>query len=283
MGALSSDSGGDLHRSGAGTPMVLLHGVNLSWRIWRPVIPFLESHHDVLAPTLAGHLGGPRLTSPVQGVGPLADAIETMLDDLGIDRAHLVGNSLGGWLACELAERGRALSVVAFSPAGAWDSLRSMRRILRLMQLSKNSAGWPATRRLVARPGVRRSLMKMAFERGDLIPADVAIDMLDETQACVVLDGLIPWLRANPFLDEFRLEPSVPVRVAWPVTDRTIPYLPYGRAFRALLPGAELVGLRGVGHVPTYDDPRLVADTILEVSSRRTPVRTSNNPPRGDA
>jgi hypothetical protein len=57
----------------------------------------------------------------------------------------------------------------------------------------------------------------------------------------------------------------------------------YGRAFRALLPGAELVGLRGVGHVPTYDDPRLVADTILEVSTRRTPVRTSNYPPRGDA
>src|SRR5216683_2461332 len=110
------------HRGGAGEPMVLLHGFTDTWRAWTPVLAALEAHHDVFAPTLPGHHGG-QLVDHGMGfaIATLVDLIETQMDGLGFDRAHLVGSSLGGWLCLELAVRGRALSVVGVCPAGGWE------------------------------------------------------------------------------------------------------------------------------------------------------------------
>ena len=111
------------YAGGSGTPLVLLHGVGGTWRVWRPVLPLLERWHAVFAPTLPGHCGAERLAPGVApSVGALADGVAEQLDRAGIDRAHIVGNSLGGWVALELARRGRARSVVLFGPAGAWRS-----------------------------------------------------------------------------------------------------------------------------------------------------------------
>jgi pimeloyl-ACP methyl ester carboxylesterase len=107
------------HRAGAGPPLLCLHGFLDTWRTWELVLPVLERHHEVLAPTLPGHAGGVpigrRLTIEV-----LADGVECAMEEAGFDTAHLAGNSLGGYLALELAARGRAESVVAFAPAGGW-------------------------------------------------------------------------------------------------------------------------------------------------------------------
>lgn len=279
MGALTAY---DVYRGGAGTPLLLLHGLNLSWRIWQPVIPLLEEQHTVIAPTLAGHLGGPGLLAGSHGIAPVADAVENLLDDLGLERAHLVGNSLGGWLACELAHRGRALSVVAFSPAGAWTTRRDGRRVARLMRTARKRSAWPPARRLMANPGLRRRLMRPALERADRIATDLALAMLGEVQSCLLLEGLLGWLGPDGLSEPFDIDPSCRVRVAWPAADRTIPYVPYGRAFRALLPATtELVGLRGVGHVPTYDDPELVARTILQVTRGKNTPSESQPPTAG--
>src|ERR1700752_4614653 len=108
-----------VHRAGTGTPLLLLHGVGAIWRAWSPVLPYLEPHHDVIAPTLAGHGGGPPLDSGIApSVHALADSLEAELDRLGLQQVHIAGNSLGGWLGIELARRGRAKSLVLFSPAG---------------------------------------------------------------------------------------------------------------------------------------------------------------------
>src|ERR1700682_3913642 len=116
------------HRAGTGTPLLLLHGVGAIWRAWSPVLPYLEPHHDVIVPTLAGHGGGPPLDPQVApSVQAIADALEDELDKLGLQKVHIAGNSLGGWLGIELARRGRARSLVLFSPAGAWRSQRSIR------------------------------------------------------------------------------------------------------------------------------------------------------------
>ncbi|QFS90343.1 Soluble epoxide hydrolase [Mycobacterium sp. THAF192] len=100
--------------------IVLLHGATSSRRAWDDVIPAIESQHKVLAPTLAGHLGGrPMVAQPPQVVDSIVDDMCAHLDALDVDSAHLVGNSLGGWVALEMARRGRAKSVLALSPAGA--------------------------------------------------------------------------------------------------------------------------------------------------------------------
>ena len=116
---MSADAFTAQHRGGSGTPLVLLHGFTDTWRTWDLVLPALQRRHDVLAPTLAGHAGGPRLTGPLTET-LLVEAIEQAMDDAGFATAHIAGNSLGGYLALQLAARGRARSVVALAPAGGW-------------------------------------------------------------------------------------------------------------------------------------------------------------------
>ena len=99
--------------------MVCLHGFTDTWRTWELVLPALEREHDVLAPTLAGHAGGPPIEGEINDA-VLADAVERAMDEAGFETAHFVGNSLGGYLALQLAARGRARSVVALAPAGGW-------------------------------------------------------------------------------------------------------------------------------------------------------------------
>src|ERR1035441_566443 len=107
------------HRGGSGSPLVCLHGLSDTWRSWELVLPALERHHDVLAVTLAGHAGGPAIEGEITE-STLAAAVEAAMDAAGFETAHIVGNSLGGYVSLQLAARGRARSVVALAPAGGW-------------------------------------------------------------------------------------------------------------------------------------------------------------------
>ena len=112
-----------LYRAGEGEPVVLLHGFTGHWRHWKPVLADLVARYEVIAPTLSGHNGGPAYPSGMipEKVADAGDALERHLDQLGVGTAHIVGNSMGGAIALELAKRGRARSVVAISPGGGWE------------------------------------------------------------------------------------------------------------------------------------------------------------------
>lgn len=104
------------YRSGTGEPLVLLllHCAWMNWRAWTPVLPLLASGRDVLAPTLPGHLGGPKPPPRARlTLTSLADWAEVELDRAGFRCPDLTGNSLGALVALELARRGRARRVVA--------------------------------------------------------------------------------------------------------------------------------------------------------------------------
>src|SRR5215211_3464868 len=109
----------DHHRGGSGEPLVLLHGIGHTWRGWKPMLPPLEESFDVLAVDLPGFGHSPPLPPGLDSTPEaLADAVERVMDEAGFETAHLSGNSLGGWVAPELARRGRARTCVPISPAG---------------------------------------------------------------------------------------------------------------------------------------------------------------------
>lgn len=250
-------------------PLVLLHGLNGSSRIWAPVRDQLAEHHDVHAPTLPGHRDGPELAAGPCTIQTLADGLERQLDELGVDRAHVAGNSLGGWLALELGRRGRARSVIAFSPAGAWRTSGDRRRLLRLLRRGRRALlRHPDVATRVLRPApVRRAALRPIMERGDLVPPDAVPDLIADLTGCSAFEPLVDWVRRGgggfaPAREPF----GVPVRIAWAEQDRTIPLLRYGAPMVHAVPGSELVLLPDVGHVPMYDDPDLVVRTILEVT-----------------
>jgi pimeloyl-ACP methyl ester carboxylesterase len=110
-----------LSRHGVGSPLVLLHGLGSTRAAWDPVIPDLAGHFDVLAVDLRS-FGNSEPVPPHAEPDPafLAAAVADLLDELGIERPHVVGNSLGGWVALELAHVRPVASLTLLSPAGLW-------------------------------------------------------------------------------------------------------------------------------------------------------------------
>lgn len=244
---------------------VLFHGATSSRRAWDEVIPAIKSDCRILAPTLPGHFGGrPLQTEPAHVVDGIVDDMCAYLDGLGIGQAHLVGNSLGGWVALELARRGRAKSVLALSPAGAWRNPRDLRRLLTIFQLGAVGAQHTnLVSVLIRHPKMRRAFMRPVTEHGDRMSTSQVEAVLEDMAGCAVLTNLLAGARQRGPIAPFdRLD--CPVRIAWGVEDKTLPFMRYGVPMAAALPGAELRMVPGVGHVPMIDDPLLVARMISE-------------------
>jgi pimeloyl-ACP methyl ester carboxylesterase len=263
------------HRGGSGEPLVLIHGFSGTWRNWTPVLPALEASHDVLAVGLAGHHACPALPDGAQpGVPALADALERDLDAAGFDSAHVVGNSLGGWLAFELARRGRARSVVALAPAGGWpekagpDTWRL--RLLFRRQYFMTQRGAPLNH-LMRRPRFRRLALRDVCEHGERVPPAEAIALAEGSAGCSVYWDLFEGIVAHGPAQGYG-EIDVPAVIAWGTKDRIIPSPRYSDRWRAMVPQARWVELDGLGHVPMYDDPAQVAGVILEATRAATPA-----------
>lgn len=258
------------HRGGSGPPLVCLHGFTDTWRTWELVLPALERHHEVLAPTLAGHAGGPPLPGEAATAAALGDAVEDAMDAAGFETAHLVGNSLGGLVALQLAARGRARSVVALAPAGGWavgdESYREVLAFFADMQdLVKTAA--PHAEAILATPEGRRRSTQFMVSRHEHIPVALLAHLMRGAAAC---DGALPLiehaLREGWSLDASRV--ACPVRIVWGTDDRILAWPATAERFRVdWLPHADWVELDGVGHCPQLDVPLETAQLILGMTA----------------
>jgi pimeloyl-ACP methyl ester carboxylesterase len=249
--------------------MVCLHGFVDSWRTWELVLPRLEQRHDVFAPTLAGHAGGPPIAGQVTDTA-LVDAVERSMDEAGIETAHLVGCSLGGYLALQLATRGRAETVVALAPAGGWapgdESFRDTLAFFMTMQDLLAAAVPHAEAILSSREGRRRAT-EFATVNFEHIPADLLAHQMRGAAACTAAVPLIEYAERRGWdLDAEKV--TCPVRIVWGTADRLLPWPEAAFRFRnEWLPLADWVVLEGVGHAPQMDVPLETAELILDFSS----------------
>ena len=273
--------GGPTEPPAEGPPIVLVHGIGGSWRNWLPIIPALERRRDVLAVGLLGHHPSQPFGEGVSpSVSALVDALEHELDQAGFDRVHLVGNSLGGWVALELAKRGRALSVVALSPGGGYrpGALVPDLTALRLMFEHRLVKRWlaPRAERMVSRPRLRRLLFAATFGHPENVTAVEGAAMLRSFGGAATFVDLLRSMKANGALADLdRI--SVPVLIAWGTRDFVLPRRWFAPLLRDGIPGAEFRELPGLGHVPMVDDPEQVAGLILDF------VRRHDAPVEGDA
>lgn len=248
----------------ARAPIVLLHGATSSARVWDPLLETLRSKYPLFVPSLAGHRGGPPLPAGHGGVvDRIVDVVCRQLDEAVIDTAHMVGNSLGGWVALELARRGRARSVLALSPAGAWRSPRDLRRLLARFRAGAALGGIKGMPNLAAHRRVRRILLLLMAEHADrMTPAQVAVTF-EDLVGCTALSKILDGARDNGPI-KFMPDVDCRVRIVWGLNDRMLPFMRYGAPMLGAVPAAEFVFLAGVGHVPMIDDPGMVANTILD-------------------
>lgn len=256
------------HRGGSGPPLLCLHGFMDTWRTWELVLPALGRRHDVLAPTLPGHAGGERLGGPTSFEAVL-DALERQLDREGLGLVHAVGNSLGGYLALRLAERGRALSVVALAPAGGLP--RGDPRLAALLDRQRSlraqaKAAAPLLAASLRTPEGRRQATRLLTCRSDHIPADLVDHIVRGVAACPDADALAAAaLEADWALDPERI--TCPVRVVWGTDDALLPWPASAGRYAHELPQAEWVVLDGVGHCPQLDVPPETAELVLGLTT----------------
>jgi len=244
--------------------LILLHGFTDTTRTWELVLPRLAAEHDVLVPALPGHLGGPPLPAEL-GRDTLPDAVERAMDDAGIEAAHLAGNSLGAYVALQLAELGRARSVVAFAPAGGWVSERELHETLDFFvetnRLVRRSA--PHADAIAATPAGRRSITQYVTVRHEHLPVDLVAHLLVGAAACDALPLIELARREGYRLDPERI--TCPVRIVWGTEDAVLPWPSAAARYReAWLPHADWVELEGVGHCPQLDVPLESAELILD-------------------
>lgn len=261
---------GDHYRGGQGQPLVLLHALASTWRDWEPVLGALTAERDVLAPRLAGHYDAEPLPP---GVAPtieaLATAVEAQLDAAGLEAPDLAGNSLGAWVAFELAQRGRARSVVGIGPAGGWSGAEGV-ALANKFRRDRAMLRWlyrPALLMSRFRAG-RRALWGEYVARPERVTAAESRYAVTAFARCPCFHD---FLEANGTPDGGLLnaagleEVDCPVLLVFGDDDKITP--PHqARYFLDRIPGARAVGLAGAGHVPMGDDPQLVARTILDFS-----------------
>ncbi len=256
-------------RLGHGEPLVLIHGIGSQWQMWQPVLERLAEERDVIAIDLPGFGGSPELPCD-PSIAALADAVGALISELGLERPHVAGNSLGGGLALELARTDRARSATALSPIGfakGWERpvgivvLKGSHRLARLLgrlldPLLRTAAG-------------RTLLQSQFFGRPWRVPADEAIGATHNLAASPGFDATFTHVVA---FDWAHGDLDVPVTVAWGTRDRVL--LPrQARRARTRMPRARHVRLKGCGHVPTWDDPAKVASVVLDGS--REPATAS--------
>src|SRR5271167_4728317 len=169
---------------GSGEPVLLLHPFLISQLVWQKVATQLADtgRYEVFAPTMAGHHGGPRAGTWLLSSSVLADHVERQLDELGWDTAHIVGNSLGGWVAFELERRGRARSVTGIAAAGGWTRWSPVK----FEVIGKFVAGVPVL--ALTRLFGQRTLQLPLSRRLSAQPLSGSPDGLSESQLSGIID-----------------------------------------------------------------------------------------------
>jgi pimeloyl-ACP methyl ester carboxylesterase len=252
-------------RTGEGKPLLLIHGTGSSRAAWRPVASLLAREYELLIVDLPGH-GESEPPSPKTHPTPIgyAPLLGHLLDALGMGRVHTAGFSIGGWTSLELAKLRRARSVIAFGPAGLWVP-RSPRSSEMSLWLSNRAArlARPLLPYLFATSVGRTVFLSQQFGRPWRLTADEAVAAAGTLAATRSFDQHLAATNRARFTGGRDID--VPVTIAFGARERLLSRRGARRA-EELPMHARWVELPGCGHVPTWDDPMLVARVIRETA-----------------
>jgi pimeloyl-ACP methyl ester carboxylesterase len=274
-----------IHVGSGGEPIVMLHPFLCSQNVWRTVADQLADtgRFEVFAPTMVGHNGGTRSTSWFMDTADLVDDVERRMDQLGWDTAHIVGNSLGGWVAFELERRGRARTLTAIAPAGGW-SQHSATKYETVLKFLLGGPALIAARligpRILGLPFVRRiaTLPVSGPADGPSHPDLVAL-IDDATHCSAYVQLLVKTLRLPGLLELANV--AAPTQLVLCEKDRVFP-TPRGNKYLIdnLPADTNVIRLQGLGHIPMLEAPGRVTELIADfVDAHTEPQRQA--PPAG--
>ena len=248
-------------RSGEGPPLLLIHGLGATREIWRPQVERLAAERDVIRVDMPG-FGESALLGEQPTPWALGGALAAMCTELGVERPHVAGNSLGGWVALEMAKAGGAASLCLISPAGLWRRPLGPRRV--------NTRVWakrlrPLLGAAVRNRALRDAMLRSTVGRPENVPLADARAMIGAWIDAPGYDAANAEMRRYVCEDLDRVD--APTTIAWGELDRLVgPPRPERRP-----PGSRFIKLEDCGHTPNWDAPELIAELLLETSSALAP------------
>src|SRR5262249_7025476 len=237
----------NLRRGGSGEPLVYLHGSNGVPAI-QPFMETLSGRFDVIVPEHPG-FGGSDEPDWLENMHDLAYFYLDFLKRLDLRGVHLVGSSLGGWLALEIAVRdtSRLESLLLVGPAGI--SVPGMT---------------PADTFLWSPEELTRNLFFDAAIADKILaqpPTPEQIDVSLKNRHTVARLGWEPGMH-GPFLRKWLHRIDVPVKIVWGENDRLLP-VAYAREFHKLMPKASVEVVPRCGHLPQAEKPDAFCDLMF--------------------
>lgn len=260
---------------GSGEPVLLLHPFMMSQNVWKNVAPALAEtgRYEVFAPTMAGHNGGPKNRSWLLDSSTLADDVERRLDEIGWDTAHIVGNSLGGWVAFELERRNRARSLMGIAPAGGWHRWTPAKYEI-VFKFVMGFPVWLTAKALGPRaarlPGARAAASVPCSATRDGISDQDMLDIIDDVTHCPAYYQLLVKALLMPGLMELA-DTGTPTSLVVCEKDRVLPHPRFTKHFRKHLPrDVGFTELDGVGHIPMFEAPERIVGVIRDFLDEQT-------------
>lgn len=242
---------------GDGPPLVFVHGLGGSWQNWLENLPFFASSHRCIAMDL----GGFGASEPVDGevsIERYARSVAELMESLGIASAAVVGNSMGGFIALELALRRPALvdRLVLVSAAVLWQEYRRAKPLVAFA----NSTEAVAARVLaelpdwmLSRPRARTRALRMGGIRAQPSP-ELQRELLMTSGRRT--SGFLPAFQAlasYPLRDELG-DVRTPTLIVWGTADPLVG-VGHARELERLIPGARASLYEGIGHVVQLEAP----------------------------
>jgi pimeloyl-ACP methyl ester carboxylesterase len=266
-------------RCGSGPVLLLLHGIGDSSEAWVPLMSALGERFTVVAPDLLGH-GASDKPRADYSVAAYANGVRDLLDVLGIERATVVGHSLGGGVAAQACYQypHRFERLVLVSTGGV---AREVSPALRLLSAPYAELTLPVTQlpgaRLVARglaEVAKRTPLAIGRDADELLrvfdglPSGPARKSFTRT-----LRSVVDWRgQLVTMLDRCYLAEDLPTLLVWGDRDGVIP-VTHGRLAHEAMPASRLEVFAGAGHFPHHAEPERFVDLLTSFVDETEPAR----------
>jgi pimeloyl-ACP methyl ester carboxylesterase len=243
-------------RTGQGPAIVLLHPLGADRRVWDPIVERLDGRRELIAVDMPGFgESAPLAGTPTPRA--LAEAVGDLLTTIGLERPHVAGISLGGWVGLELALRGDVRSTTAIAPAGLW---RTPLKPKTTIGHALAGVIAPLIRPVAATGAGRRLLLSGVVAHPDRVsPADTA----HLVRAWARAPGFVEVsraMRAGQFVGLERI--SSPITLVWPEHDTLV------KRPRSLPDNVRNLELADAGHLPVWDAPDALTAIVLDATTQ---------------
>jgi len=244
---------------GEGSPLIFIHGLSGCWQNWLENIPYFAREHRVIAVDLPGFGQSEMPVEPIS-ISGYAATIDALMQELGIDSAQVVGNSMGGFIGAELAIGfpPRVERLVLVAAAGLSSAEIRTERKKGLRHRAENVAffylGWLASRSTVVtrRRRLRSALLLLVAAHPDRLPPALTIEQVAGSGKPGFSDALdaICQYQIRDRLEKI----GCPTFIVWGDKDRLVP-LRDASVFEELIPDSRKVIYKDTGHILMMERP----------------------------